>query len=119
VIELMIRDIGDAIAAVLENSSPLLLLLIGLVAIAKGIAMNATAEIFGRASQGLLILVALVFVVYGLKEPERFTLANWEQRGSEMWTNLMNLTVQGMLGYYIVMFVAIFVVFGIKSLVRR
>ena len=118
-LETVYTDISNSVEAVITQSQWLVLAIIAVIAIAQGLSMGAWGRIWGRAGQGLLVLAIVLFLWDVLDNEQRFEWSNWNAEGIESWKELMALTLKTLLGYYIVMLIAIGLVHLIKSIVQR
>lgn len=117
--ETIYNDLSSSVEAVVTGQEWMCLAVMGLVALAQGLTMNSFMQIWGRAAQALLIVAVIFFLWDVLDNEARFTWSNWEAEGMESWKELMMLTLKTLLGYYIVMGVAILAIYIVKSVVQR
>jgi hypothetical protein len=117
--DMVLGDLSAALTGVVSGSGTVLLAVMAVAVIANGMMMDGVDEVFGRAAQALLIVVVLFFLAQGLMDVGRFTLKGWADNSSESWRGLMDLTVLRLIGYYLVAFVGVLAVYGIKRVVRR
>lgn len=117
--ETVFTDLSNSVENVVTGSEMTVLAIIGVIALAQGLTMPSLSNIFGRAAQGVIVLAVVLFLWDVLDSEQRFEWANWEAESLESWRELLALTVRTLLGYYVVMFIAIGVVSLVKGIVRR
>ncbi|MEE4212798.1 MAG: hypothetical protein V2I43_26430 [Parvularcula sp.] len=102
------------------NASPLYVLLpLLIVAIAEGLQADGVFEVFGRAMRGLLWLGLAVVLFGGLMSPDRFRIDAWGNRAEGAFGQLLDISVVEALGFYLLLLVAIALIFLVRSVVRR
>ena len=112
-------DLGAALVGVVDGAALPTLLVMAAVVVFKGIRTNGLAGVFGRSAAALLLMLALLYVVYGVMAPERFSLTHWAAHTERSWNTVMMTTGQTMVGYYLVALVGVAIVFAVKSLLHR
>ena len=112
-------DMGGALAGVVDGAALPTLLVMAAAVVFKGIRTQAITGVFGRSAAALLLMLALLYVVYGVLPDGRFSLAHWAAHTEASWTTVMSTTGQTMVGYYLVALVGVAIVFAVKSLLHR
>ena len=112
-------DMGTALTGVVDGAALPTLLVMAAAVIFKGIRTRGLTGVFGRSAAALLLMLALLYVVYGVLAPERFTLAHWAAHTEASWSAVMGTTGLTMVGYYLVALVGVAAVFAVKSLLHR
>ena len=115
----VLEDLTNALLGVIDGAALPTLLIMGAVVVFKGVRTNGLGGVFGRAAAALLLMLVALYVVHGALAPERFMLVHWGTHTERSWRAVMDMTGQGMLGYYLFALVGVSAVFGIKQLLHR
>ena len=117
--EVIFSDIREAVELVWTDSSTLTLVLLGIVALGQGVLMKHWGEAFGKASQGLLLFGILAFIVHQLVPQGEYNMEAIGDSFVGAWASVMAMTIKGILGYLLMLFIGVLAVFGITSIIRK
>lgn len=112
-------DMGAALTGVVQGAAVPTLIVIAAVILFKGLRTRTLPGVFGRAAAALMLMLALLYIVYGFIPATRFSLAGWAAHTEASWNTVMTTTGLTMMGYYLVALVGVAIVFAVKSLLHR
>ncbi|WOI52325.1 hypothetical protein [Parvularcula sp. LCG005] len=117
--EVIFTDIREAVDAVWYDSSRTTLVLMAVVIIGQGVLMKRWGEAFGKASQGLVFLGLLAFLVHQLLPQETYNLDGISSSFIGAWASVMAMRIQDILGYLVILFIGVLIVHALTSLVKK
>lgn len=118
-LSLILNDLGDGIAMVLDFNNIVMLIAVLVLALVSGLRMGSYGRILGAILEATLLLAVFSYLWNWLSTPNRFSLTVWEGESMLAWNRLMGLTGQQLVGYLAVFFILISAVFVIKSFANR
>ena len=119
VLDRITSDMGAALMGVVDGAALPTLLVMGAAVLFKGLRTQGITGVFGRSAAALLLMLAGLYLVYGLLAPERFTLSHWAAHTEASWSTVMGATGLTMVGYYMVALVGVALVYAVKSLLHK
>ena len=111
-------DLFGSMGYVFDTASPVHLVMILAIALFAGIRMSSFTAIFGWVFEASLILAGLSYLWNWLSADNRFSFDVWEYQTVQSWNQLMAFSVEQVLGYFTLFFLAILGIFLVKSFAR-
>ena len=115
----ILGDFQDSLWNAISSSSPILLVMVALIAVFAGLRMSNIGGIFGWTFEGAMILLGTLYFWNWMSDPGRFTYDGWSGSTMESWKNLIGLTIYEVIGYLTLFFLAILAVYLVRSFARR